>query len=229
MRLSSDDIILWHHGWFHLNQTILTTWLVMLFLAVGCRLITRRIKIGPQISRWQSVLEIIVITIKEQIEDIGLPHAEKYLGYLGTLFLFILTSNVLTILPGYDPPTGSLSTTAALALTVFIAVPFYGIMERGFVGYLKSYVEPTFILLPINIITEFTHTLALAIRLFGNIMSGTMILGILLIITPLFFPMVMTALGLLIGVIQAYIFGVLATVYIAAAVGENSSTNQNST
>lgn len=229
MHLSSDDIILWRHGWLHLNQTILTTWILMLLLAVGSYLVTRRLRVGPQISRWQSVLEIIVLTIKKQIEDIGLWHAEKYLGYLGTLFLFILTSNLLTILPGYEPPTGSLSTTAALALTVFIAVPYYGVTERGFVSYLKSYTEPTVILLPFNVISEFTHTLALAIRLFGNMMSGTMILGILLIITPIFFPMVMTALGLLIGAIQAYIFGILATVYIAAAVGEHKSPTENST
>ena len=118
---------------------------------------------------------------------------------------------------GYEPPTGSLSTTTALAICVFIAVPLYGIKEQGLGGYLRSYLEPTPIMLPFNVISEFSRTLALAIRLFGNIMSGTMILAILLTVTPFIFPVVMSALGLLTGMLQAYIFSILATVYIAAA------------
>jgi F-type H+-transporting ATPase subunit a len=122
-----------------------------------------------------------------------------------------------TVIPGYQPPTGSLSTTAGLALCVFIGVPIFGIAEQGFVGYLKTYTQPTFIMLPFNIISELSRTLALAIRLFGNMMSGAMIIGILLTITPYLFPIVMTALGLLTGMVQAYIFSILAAVYIAAA------------
>ena len=121
------------------------------------------------------------------------------------------------MIPGYEPPTGSLSTTAALALCVFVAVPLFGIMDQGVGGYLKSYLEPTFIMLPFNLISELSRTLALAVRLFGNMMSGAMIIAILLTITPLFFPVVMTALGLLTGMVQAYIFSILAAVYIAAA------------
>jgi len=143
----------------------------------------------------------------------------KYLGFVGTLFLFITVANLFTIVPGYEPPTGSLSTTAALAISVFIAVPFYGIEERGWGGYFKSYLEPTVIMLPFNIMGEFSRTLALAVRLFGNMMSGTMILSILFIITPFIFPTVMSALGLLTGMVQAYIFSILALVYIAAATG----------
>jgi F-type H+-transporting ATPase subunit a len=146
-----------------------------------------------------------------------LRQPEKYLGFLGTLFLFIALSNFCTIFPGYDPPTGSLSTTAAFALSVFVAVPLYGIAESGLGAYLRSYTKPTAIMLPFNIISELSRTLAMAIRLFGNIMSGTMILAILLIITPFIFPIVMTLLGLLTGMVQAYIFSILATVYIAAA------------
>ena len=141
----------------------------------------------------------------------------KYLGFLGTLFLFLAMASLCTIIPGYEPPTGSLSTTLALALCVFVAVPFFGIGERGLGGYLRSYVQPTLVMLPFNIISELSRTLALAVRLFGNMMSGAMIIGILLAITPFIFPIVMTALGLLTGMVQAYIFSILATVYIAAA------------
>ena len=145
------------------------------------------------------------------------PFARNISGFLGTLFLFIAVSNLCVIIPGYEPPTGSLSTTTALALSVFVAVLLFGIEEQGLVGYLKSYLEPTFLMLPFNIISEISRTFALAIRLFGNIMSGTMIVGILLTITPLIFPDFMNLLGLLTGMVQAYIFSILATVYIAAA------------
>jgi F-type H+-transporting ATPase subunit a len=229
MHLSSDDLIFWQHGWFKLNETILMTWALMFVLALGARLITRKLATGAKISRWQSALEIIVAGIKKQIEEVGLRQPEKYIGFIGTLFLFIALANIFTIIPGYEPPTGSLSTTTALALGVFVAVPFYGIRERGLGGYLKSYVEPTIIMLPFNIISELSHTLALAVRLFGNMMSGTMILAILLIITPFVFPIVMSALGLLIGMVQAYIFGILATVYIAAAIGTRITSNDNKT
>jgi len=217
MHLSSDASILWQHGFFKLNLTIVTTWVLMLAMFVGAKLVTRNLEHRVDISRWQSLLEIIVVTLRKQIEEVGLKHPETYLGFLGTLFLFIGLSNFCTILPGYEPPTGSLSTTAALALSVFVAVPLFGIAESGLGAYLRSYTKPTFIMLPFNIISELSRTLAMAIRLFGNIMSGTMILAILLTITPFIFPIVMTLLGLLTGMVQAYIFSILATVYIAAA------------
>lgn len=229
MHLSTDEVILWQHGFIKLNATIVTTWLLMLVLAVGAKLVTRNLAHEVRISRWQSLLEIIVTTIRKQIEEVGLRQPEKYLGFVGTLFLFIATANIFTIFPGYEPPTGSLSTTAALALLVFVAVPFYAIRERGLGGYLKTFAEPTLIMLPFNIITELSHTLALAVRLFGNMMSGTMILAILLIVTPFIFPMVMSALGLLTGMVQAYIFSVLATVFIAAATGTSETANDNKT
>ena len=217
MRLSPDEIILWQHGFFKLNATIAFTWGLMLILALGAKLITRKLAIGLNRSRWQNLLEIVVTGIMEQIEEVGLSQPRKYLGFLGTLFLFVVTASICTVIPGYEPPTGSLSTTAALALCVLVAVPFFGIREQGVGRYLKSYVEPTFIMLPFNIISEISRTLALAVRLFGNMMSGAMIIGILLSITPLLFPIVMTALGLLTGMVQAYIFSILAAVYIAAA------------
>ena len=218
MRLSPDELIFWQHGFVKLNATILFTWGLMLALAVGAKLITRKLsKDERQRSRWQNLLEIIVTMIQTQIEEVGLRQSRKYMGFLGTLFLFVAAASVCTVIPGYEPPTGSLSTTAALALCVLVAVPYFGISDQGLRGYMASYAEPTFIMLPFNIISELSRTLALAVRLFGNMMSGAMIIAILLTITPFIFPVVMTVLGLLTGMVQAYIFFVLATVYIAAA------------
>jgi F-type H+-transporting ATPase subunit a len=217
MRLSPDEMIFWRDGFLKLNGTIVFTWGLMLVLAAGSKLITRKLSTGLERSRWQNLLEIVVTAIEKQIEEVGLRHPEKYIGFLGTLFLFVALASLCTVIPGYAPPTGSLSTTAALALCVFVAVPLFGIEDQGLRGYLKSYVEPTVIMLPFNIISELSRTLALAVRLFGNMMSGAMIIGILLTITPFLFPIVMTALGLLTGMVQAYIFSILAAVYIAAA------------
>jgi len=217
MRLSPDEIIFWQHGFFRINATIVFTWCLMLVLVAGSKLVTRKFSADLKRSRWQNLLEIIITGIEQQIKEVGLKHPRKYLSFLGTLFLFIAAASLFTIVPGYHPPTGSLSTTAALALCVFVAVPVFGIEEQGLGEYLKSYVKPTFIMLPFNIISEFSRTLALAVRLFGNMMSGAMIVGILLTITPFIFPVVMTALGLLTGIVQAYIFSILAAVYIAAA------------
>ena len=217
MRLSPDELIIWQWGFVTLNSTIVTTWALMIVMAVGAMLITRKLKTEGDISRWQVFLEIVVTTIQKQIQEVGLHNPNKYLGFIGTLFLFIAVSNICAIIPGYEAPTGSLSTTSALAISVFVAVVFFGIEEQGVWGYLKSYLKPTFIMLPFNIISEFSRTFALAIRLFGNIMSGTMIVGILLTIVPFFVPIFMDLLGLLTGMVQAYIFSILATVYIAAA------------
>ncbi len=217
MRLSPDGMIFWQHGVFKLNATIVFTWGLMLVLAAGSKLITRKLSTDLTRSRWQNLLEIVVTAIEKQIEEVGLRYPEKYLGFLGTLFLFVATASICTIIPGYEPPTASLSTTAALALSVFVAVPMFGIEDQGMGGYLKSYAEPTVIMLPFNIISELSRTLALAVRLFGNMMSGAMIIAILLTITPFIFPIVMMVLGLLTGMVQAYIFSILAAVYIAAA------------
>ena len=216
MRLSPDEIIFWQQGFFKLNATIVFTWGLILVLAVGAKLVTRKLSMEHKRSRWQNLLEIVVTAITKQIEEVGLRQPEKYLGFLGTLFLFVAAASLCTVIPGYQPPTGSLSTTVALALCVFVAVPLFGISEQGLGDYLKSYVKPTFIMLPFNIISETSRTLALAVRLFGNMMSGGMIIAILLTITPFIFPIVMTLLGLLTGMVQAYIFSILAAVYIAA-------------
>ncbi len=223
MRISPDGIVFFEHGFFKLNATIAITWLLMLVMVVGSKLITRKLSSNIKISRWQSILEMIVIGIKKQIEEVGLAKAEKYIGFLGSLFLFLFLSNLLTIFPFYEPPTSSLSTTAALAICVFVAIPFYNIREYGLVNYLKSYVKPVFFMLPFHILSEFSRTLALAVRLFGNMMSGVMLIAILLTITPFIFPVVMSAFGLLTGSVQAYIFSILATVFIAAAAHESEN------
>jgi len=217
MHLSPDQVIFWQFGFLKLNATIVFTWGLMLAMAVGAKLVTRKLSTDQGRSRWQNLLEIIVTSIVKQIQDVGIREPEKYLGFLGTLFLFIAVAALCTVIPGYEPPTGSLSTTAALALCVFVAVPMFGIGAQGLGAYLRSYAKPTVLMLPFNIIGELSRTLALAVRLFGNMMSGTIIIGILLAITPFVFPVLMTMLGLLTGMVQAYIFSVLATVYIAAA------------
>lgn len=230
MKLSPDQTIFWQHGFITLNLTIVTTWALMVVLIIAARLVTRKLKTDITISRWQCVLEMIVTGINKQIKDVGLNNPEQYIGFIGTLFLFIGAANLCIIFPGYTPPTASLSTTTAMALCVFIAVPFFGIEKSSLGGYLKSYLKPTFIMLPFNLISEVSRTLALAVRLFGNIMSGGMIVAILLSISPFIFPVVMNALGLLTGMVQAYIFSILATVYITAAVHDSKKTDKtNST
>lgn len=221
MKLSPDETIIWQHGFVVINSTIMWTWIIMFVVVLASWLITRKLRTDIHISRWQCVLEMIVLGINKQIKEIGLQQSERYIGFLGTLFLFIAISNLGIIFPYYEPPTSSLSTTAALAISVFIAVPFYGVIEGGVWGYLKSYLQPSFIMLPFNIISELSRTLALAVRLFGNIMSGVVIVSILLSIAPFIFPVLMNVLGLLTGMVQAYIFGILATVYIAAATSES--------
>lgn len=217
MRLSPDDMVFWQHGFLKLNGTIVFTWALMFVLAAGSKLITRNLSTGLARSRWQNFLEIIVTGIEKQIADVGLRRPRTYIGFLGTLFLFVALASLCTVIPGYEPPTGSLSTTAALALCVLVAVPLFGIEKNGLRAYFKSYAEPTVIMLPFNIIGELSRTLALAVRLFGNMMSGAMILAILLTVTPFIFPIAMSVLGLLTGMVQAYIFSILAAVYVAAA------------
>ncbi len=218
MEISPDGIIYWQSGWIKLNATIVFTWVVMALLVLISIIITRRLTSDPKkISKAQNILEVVVINVRKQIRDISQQNPDRYLSFIGTLFIFIVVSNLFGIVPGFNPPTGSLSTTTGLAICVFFAVPIYGIASLGLLGYLKQYVRPSPIMLPFNIIGEFSRILALAVRLFGNVMSGTMLVAILLAIIPFIFPIVMQALGMLTGVIQAYIFAVLAMVYIASA------------
>lgn len=210
-------------------ETMINTWFVMSLLVVGAWFITRRLRREPPFSRSQHLLEFLVDAIYTQIGEITRGNARPYVPFVGTLFLFILTANVLAVLPSagawfpgglavYHPPTASLDTTTALALCVLVAVPVFTVTRRGVRHWLKGYIEPTPFMLPFNVIGDVSRTLALAVRLFGNMMSGVVIGGILLSIAPLFFPTIMQLFGLLTGAIQAYIFAVLAMVYIASAV-----------
>lgn len=217
MRISPDEWIILAWQGLQLNATIVFTWVVMAVLVLGAAAITARLSEGERVSRWQVMLEVIVTTIRDQIAEIGAGRPGRYLPFVGTLFLFIAVSNLLSVVPGYSPPTASLSTTAALALCVLVAVPVFAISERGVAGYLRGYLRPSFLMLPFNIIAEVSRTIALAVRLYGNVMSGTVIAGILISVAPFFFPVLMQLLGLLTGFIQAYIFAVLAMVYIASA------------
>ncbi|MCP4386475.1 MAG: F0F1 ATP synthase subunit A [Hyphomicrobiales bacterium] len=222
MHMNPDRVVFWQWslgewGELKINSTILFTWLVMAILVLGSRLITSRLSSGEHMSRWQNLLEVVVQGVRTQIRDMGEQETTRYLPFIGTLFVFIAVSNLLIIVPGYQPPTGSLSTTTALAISVLLAVPIYGIAERGVSGYLRRYLQPTLFMLPFNIIGEISRTIALAIRLYGNVMSGTVIVGILISVAPFLFPILIELLGLLTGLIQAYIFAVLAMVYIASA------------
>jgi len=234
MELSPDSIVFWRWGAVTLNATILFTWLVMALLITGAWWTTRHLTASgsfnkrshteftdtasPVLTPWQNALETVVTLISDQIEEIMGRKPDPYLPFIGTLFLFLTVANLLSIVPGYRAPTGSLATTAALAVAVFVAIPAFGVAQQGFLRYLKLYIQPTVFMLPFTVIGELSRTLALAVRLFGNIMSSDLIVAILLTIVPLFFPVIMQLFGLLVGQIQAYIFAVLATVYIASAV-----------
>ncbi len=227
MTISPDGIVFWQWGVLSLNATIVFTWLVMGVLTLVSWLVTRRLSSGTEISRWQNLLEVLVTGINDQIRQVSHQEPGRYLPFVGTLFLFIAMANLLNVVPGYMAPTGSLSTTTALAICVFVAVPLYGIGYEGPAGYLRHYIKPTWLMLPFNIIGEISRTIALAVRLYGNIMSGTVIVAILLSLTPYLFPIVMQLLGLLTGMIQAYIFAVLAMVYIASATSAHQRTEQS--
>ncbi|HCU08272.1 MAG TPA: F0F1 ATP synthase subunit A, partial [Clostridiales bacterium] len=212
MNIDPSDIIYFEWGFVRITATLVFTWILMLLLTVVSYLVTRKIKVEGEISKGQNILEALIETINSQIRQISQQEPGKYLPFIGTLFIFILAANILSIVPGFISPTGSLNTSIALALCVFLSVPVFGIGERGIAGYLKEYIKPTVIMLPFNIISEISRTLSLAIRLYGNVMSSSIIVAILLGVVPLFFPVVIQALGLLTGVIQAYIFAILAIV-----------------
>ncbi|MEZ6097701.1 MAG: F0F1 ATP synthase subunit A [Pirellulaceae bacterium] len=220
VQITTDEWIFWQsQAWptVKLNATIVFSWLVMAILAFGSWLVTRKLATGTEIPRFQNVVEVLVTGMRDQIRDVSRQDPGQYLPFVGTLFLFIGMANLLSVVPGYRPPTGSLTSTAALATCVFVAVPVYGITSQGLGGYLKHYIQPTPLMLPFNIIGELSRTLALAVRLYGNMMSGTVIAAILIGFVPLFVPILMQLLGLLTGMIQAYIVAVLAMVYIASA------------
>lgn len=216
-QISPDQVIIWTWKFITLNVTILYTWLVMAILVFISWLATRNLSSEINVSRWQHFLEVIISVVRGEISEMTKKGADNFVPLIGTLFLFICTSNILIVVPGFIAPTSSITTTAALACCVFVAVPYYGITRNGVLHYLKEYFQPNFIFFPFHVMGEISRTLALTVRLFGNIMSHEKVVGILLAVTPFLFPIIMQALGLLIGVIQAYIFAILSMVYIASA------------
>lgn len=223
MQLTPDQAIVFAAWGLDINSTLVNTWIVMALLVGISLLVTRNLRADVPPNRWRTSLELIVTAIQSQIEEISQKSARHVLYFAGTLFLFIALSNLLGVIPGFSPPTASLSTTVALTISVLVAVPLFGIARRGVRRYLHSYIEPSVVMLPFNIIGEFSRGVSLAIRLYGNVMSGAVIAAILLGIAPFFFPVVMDMLGLLTGLIQAYIFAILATVYISSATAEPES------
>lgn len=217
MELTPDTVILFEWGWLKLNATLVYTWVVMALLVGASLLVTRNLKPDVPPNRWRNVLEIIVKLIEAQVQEVSKRAVRPVTYFAGTLFLFIALSNLLLIVPGFRPPTGSLSTTVALTIAVLIAVPLFSIQAGGVRHYLRQFIEPSIFLLPFNIIGEFSKAVSLSIRLYGNVMSGAVIAAILLSVAPFFFPVVMEMLGLITGLIQAYIFAVLAAVYISSA------------
>jgi F-type H+-transporting ATPase subunit a len=224
LNIDPSDIVYFQWGFVRITATLVFTWVTMVILVGISYLVTRNMKKQEGVSKGQNILEALIETMQNQIKQISQQDPGKFLPFIGTLFIFILTSNILSIVPGFTPPTGSLNTTVALALCVFIAVPIFGIGDQGIKGYLKEYIKPTVIMLPFNIISEISRTLSLAIRLYGNVMSSSVIIAILLGVIPLFFPIIIQALGLLTGMIQAYIFAILAIVYIASATQKKKQT-----
>ncbi len=217
VQITSDAIVYWGSGPFKLNATIVNTWITMIVLVLIAWLVRRGISSRLPIPKLQHLLEVVVEFLTNQIRDISQKSAAQFLPFIGTLFLLIAMANLLGIVPGFRPPTASLSTTVALATCVFFAVPYFGIRNIGFRQYVGQYFQPTLLMLPFNIIGELSRTVALAVRLYGNMMSGSLIAGVLLLFVPLFVPIVMHVLGLITGMIQAYIFAILAMVYIASA------------
>lgn len=201
-----------------LTGPVLVTWCLMLLLAGGSFLLTRRLALHP--SATQAALELVVDAIASQIRDTMRTEPAPYLPLIGTLFLFIFTANWSSLVPGIEPPTAHLETDVALALIVFVAVAYYGIRVRGLRGYLSTFAQPNFLLAPLNMIETLTRTFSLVVRLFGNVMSGVFVIGIVLSLVGLLVPVPLMALDLLTGAVQAYIFSVLAMVFIAGALGE---------
>ena len=210
------SVVLFQLGPLAISRPVVTTWAIMLILALGCRAVTRRLSVHP--SRWQAVLEILVVALADQIKEVIRKEARPFLPLLGTLFIFLVVSNLSGMLPGTEAPTGKLETPAALALIVFFSVHYFGVRSRGVRGYLSSFAEPKLIMLPLNLLSELTRTFSLMVRLFGNVMSGEFVIALVVAMAGLFVPIPLMVLEMLVGLVQAYIFTVLAAVFIGAAV-----------
>ncbi len=209
--------VLFHIGPVTITQPVVTTWAIMLALAIASWLVTRRLRKFPDGP--QALIEVVVTGILAQIQDVIRKDPRPFLPLLGTLFIFLVTANLSGILPGVEGPTGKLETPAALALIVFFSVHYFGVRAKGIGGYLASFAKPKLIMLPLNVLSELTRTFSLMLRLFGNIMSGEFIIALIIALAGLFVPIPLMVLEILVGLVQAYIFTVLAAVFIGAAAG----------
>ncbi|MBQ7632500.1 MAG: F0F1 ATP synthase subunit A [Alphaproteobacteria bacterium] len=216
-----DSIKLITCGDFSINATIFNTWIVIALITIVSWLTTRKIDNGRSISKLQIILETLVIWMQKEAKETSGSASQKYFAMALGLFCFIVTANLLTFIPWFRPPTASLSTTMALALVVFLAIPYFSIKNAGVKGYLRKFIEPVPLLLPMNIFSEIFSVFAMGLRLFGNMLSGVMFAGILSAFIPFVAPLTMQTLGLLTGSIQAYIFALLALVYTSSVRAEN--------
>ncbi|WP_043286402.1 F0F1 ATP synthase subunit A [Paraburkholderia oxyphila] len=208
---------LWHLGALSVTEPVVVTWAIMACLAAAAVLLTRRLALAP--SKTQAALELFVTTLDAQIRDTIEADPAPYRALIGTLFVFVLVANASSLLPGVEPPTAHLETDAALALIVLAATVFHGLRTRGLRGYLATFAEPTWVMIPLNVVEQLTRTFSLVVRLFGNVMSGVFVVGIVLSLAGLLVPIPLMALDLLTGAVQAYIFAVLAMVFVGAAAG----------
>ena len=208
-----------------ITEPVIVTWGLMTALGLGGWLATRSLTVAP--SRRQIVFEVIVGTIEDQIRSTMRVEPAPYVPLLGTLFVFILAANWSSLVPGIDPPTAHIETDAALGLIVFFAIIYFGIRARGLWGYLKTFAEPTIVMIPLNLVETFTRTFSLIVRLFGNVMSGVFIIAIILSLAGLLVPIPLMALDLLTGAVQAYIFAILAMVFIGSAATKGRADGSN--
>lgn len=207
-----------HIGPAPITEPVVVAWAVIALLGGCAALSTRRLALAP--SKTQAMLEILVSTIDDQIRGTMQRDPAPFRALIGSIFLFVLISNWSSLVPGVEPPTAHIETDAAMALIVFVATIAWGVRSRGLGGYLATFAEPSWVMIPLNIVEQFTRTFSLIVRLFGNVMSGVFVIGIVLTLAGLIVPIPLMALDLLTGTVQAYIFAVLATVFIASAVGE---------
>ena len=205
--------VLWQIGPVVITQTVVTTWVIMAVLAFASWMLTRRLALRPGTS--QAAVEGVVVTIESAISAVAPNHARRMLPLVGSLWIFLVVANLAGLIPGVHSPTADLSATAALALLVFLSVHAFGIHTQGLRGYLHHYLTPSPILLPFNLISEVTRIVALAVRLFGNIMSLEMAALLILLVAGFLVPIPILMLHIIEALVQAYIFGMLALIYIA--------------
>jgi F-type H+-transporting ATPase subunit a len=209
---------LFHLGPVPITESVAATWGIMAVLGIGSFVAKRRLSLSP--SSLQSVMEMLVETVDSQIRDTMAVEPAPYRTFIGTLFLFVFIANWCTLVPGVEPPTAHIETDAALALLVFVAVIWFGIRAAGLRGYLTSFAVPSPVMIPINLVESISRIFSLMVRLFGNVMSGVFMVTIVLSLAGLLVPLPLMALDLLTGAIQAYIFAILAAVFIASVVSE---------